>query len=156
MTVMDNEGPANPSVHEPRVTGSPEAIWLVYGELEHDDTHVELCSHEGVTWCEDAQFATDVRYTRTDLAAERVFSAVAAEREHAHNAGFVEASRLHGAEIERLRAVLRVAREGYASEAATGLPVLPQWRERTVALIDGALGPNVRAKADQHGAEEQR
>ena len=34
---------------------------------------------------------------------------------------------------------LRVAREGYASEAITGLPVLPQWRERTIALIDEAL-----------------
>jgi hypothetical protein len=81
MTVMDNEDPADPSVHEPRVTGSPEAIWLVYGELAHDDTHAELCSHEGVTWCEDAQFAADVRYTRTDLVAERVLAAVAAERE---------------------------------------------------------------------------
>ncbi len=34
---------------------------------------------------------------------------------------------------------LRLAREGYASEAATGLPVLPQWRERVMALIDDAL-----------------
>jgi len=31
-------------------------------------------------------------------------TAVAAERERAHNSGFVEASRIHGAEIERLRA----------------------------------------------------
>ena len=37
-----------------------------------------------------------------------------------------------------MRTALRLAREGYASEAATGLPVLPQWRERTVALIDEA------------------
>jgi hypothetical protein len=81
MTVMNDEDPADPSVHEPRVTGSPEAIWLVYGELEHDDTHAELCSHEGVTWCEDAQFAADVRYTRKDLVAERLLAAVAAERE---------------------------------------------------------------------------
>lgn len=69
MTVMTNEGPADPSVHEPRVTGSPAAIWLVYGDLEHDDTHGELCSHEGVTWCEDSQFPADVRYVRADLAA---------------------------------------------------------------------------------------
>lgn len=37
-----------------------------------------------------------------------------------------------------LKALLR-AREGYASEEITGLPVLPQWRERTLALIDDAL-----------------
>lgn len=42
--------------------------------------------------------------------------------------------------VAKLRTALRIAREGYASEAATGLPVLPQWRERTVALIDAALG----------------
>ena len=36
-------------------------------------------------------------------------TAVAAERERAHNAGFVEASRLQGQEIERLRAGLRTA-----------------------------------------------
>lgn len=40
----------------------------------------------------------------------------------------------------QLRAALRLAREGYASEAITGLPVLPQWRERTMAQIDEALG----------------
>jgi hypothetical protein len=43
------------------------------------------------------------------------------------------------AECTRLRAALRIAREGYASEAATGLPALPQWRESTIALIDDAL-----------------
>ena len=43
------------------------------------------------------------------------------------------------AERDALRKALRLAREGYASEAATGLPVLPQWRERTMALIDEAL-----------------
>ena len=81
MTVIDNEDPADPSAHEPRVTGAPEAIWLVYGDLEHDDTHANCCASGEVTWCEDAQFAADVRYTRTDLVAERVRAAVAAERE---------------------------------------------------------------------------
>lgn len=42
-------------------------------------------------------------------------------------------------ERDRYRTALRLAREGYASEAATGLPVLPQWRERVLALIDEAL-----------------
>jgi len=51
------------------------------------------------------------------------------------------------AERERYETALRIAREGYASEAVTGLPVLPKWRERTMALIDGALSggsPNTR------------
>ncbi len=81
MTVMDNEDPADPSPHKPRVTGSPEAIWLVYGDLEGDATHAECADSGEVTWCEDAQFPADVRYTRTDLVAERVRAAVAAERE---------------------------------------------------------------------------
>lgn len=81
MTVTIDEDPADPSVHEPRVTGSPEAIWLVYGELERDDTHANCCTEGEVTWCEDAQFAADVRYTRTDRVGELVRAAVAAERE---------------------------------------------------------------------------
>lgn len=67
MTVMDNEDPADPSAHEPRVTGAPETIWLVYGELEHDDTHANCADSGEVTWCEDAQFPADVRYLRADL-----------------------------------------------------------------------------------------
>ena len=84
MTVMDNEDPADPSAHEPRVTGSPETIWLVYGELEHDDTHANCADSGEVTWCEDAQFPADVRYLRADLlyreAREIVAQEVAAER----------------------------------------------------------------------------
>ena len=67
MTVMDNEDPADPSLHEPRVTGAPEAVWLVYGDIEHDDTHANCCASGEVMWCEDAQFPADVRYLRADL-----------------------------------------------------------------------------------------
>lgn len=43
------------------------------------------------------------------LMARSAWDAVqAAERERNHNAGFVEASRLHGAEIEQLRTALRL------------------------------------------------
>lgn len=80
MTVTIDEDPADPSVHEPRVTGSPEAIWLVYGELERDDTHANCCTEGEVAWCEEAQFAADVRYTRTDRVGELVCDAVAAEQ----------------------------------------------------------------------------
>ena len=50
----------------PKVTGSPDRIWLVYGELEHDDTHQECYLHGEVTWCQDKQFDGDVEYVRSD------------------------------------------------------------------------------------------
>lgn len=56
----------------PKVTDAPAAIWLVYGELEHDDTHRECCAGGEVTWCEDRQFDSDVQYVRADLVMERV------------------------------------------------------------------------------------
>lgn len=58
--------PADPSAHEPRVTGAPKSIWLVYGELEHDDTHASCADSGEVTWCEGPQFASDVHYVRGD------------------------------------------------------------------------------------------
>ena len=80
MTVMSNDDPADPSTHEPRVSGSPDAIWLVYGEIERDDTHANCCTSGEVTWCEDPQFMADVRYVRGDLAAEMVQQAVVSTR----------------------------------------------------------------------------
>lgn len=80
MTVMSNEDPADPSVHEPRVTGCPDEIWLVYGDLDRDDTHANCCASGEVTWCEDPQFMADVRYVRGDLAAEMVQQSVVMTR----------------------------------------------------------------------------
>lgn len=72
---------------QPTVTGSPDAIWLVYGELEHDDTH-DNCARDGeVLWCEDPQFPADVKYVRADRLA-----GVEAERDRL------------AAEVEALRA----------------------------------------------------
>jgi hypothetical protein len=52
----------------PKVTGAPDEIYLCYGELIHDDTHQNLRTHEDdVTWCEDRQEPSDVRYVRADL-----------------------------------------------------------------------------------------
>lgn len=85
MTVMENEDPADPSAHEPRVTDAPEAVWLVYGDIDRDSTHRECCASGEVMWCEDAQFAADVRYLRADLlyieARQIAAQEVAAERE---------------------------------------------------------------------------
>src|SRR5574337_2236788 len=66
MTTMNNEDPADPSVHEPRVTDAPAEIWLVYGELEHDDTHANLYRDGDVTWCQHQIGASDVRYVRAE------------------------------------------------------------------------------------------
>lgn len=55
----------------------------------------------------------DPHYAHPDRQTERTYSqdeldaAVSAERERAHNAGFVEASRLHGREIQRLQTALQ-------------------------------------------------
>lgn len=51
------------------VTGAPDEIWLVYGDLEHDDTHANCYRDGEVSWCEDQQFPSDVRYVRADIAA---------------------------------------------------------------------------------------
>src|SRR5574337_475272 len=68
MTTMNNEDPADPSVHEPRVTDAPAEIWLVYGEL--DDTHANLSRHGYVAWREDQQYPSDVAYVRADITAD--------------------------------------------------------------------------------------
>lgn len=62
---MNKELIENDEAH-PKITGSPETIWLNYGDLERDDTH-ENCSRNGeVTWCEEAVFVSDVKYVKAD------------------------------------------------------------------------------------------
>ena len=75
---------------------------------------------------------------------------VAAERDRAHNAGFVEASRMHDQEIERLRSVLVECQAHLACNAVT---------ENLVALygrVRAALGPNDRVKRAGTAPLEQR
>lgn len=50
----------------PRVTDPPDDLWLVYGDLEHDDTHWNCCRNGEVNWCEDKQYDSDVHYVRGD------------------------------------------------------------------------------------------
>ena len=64
MQVKDNEFSDPASL---KVVDSPDEIWLVYGDLNRDETHSQCCASGGVTWCEDAQFPTDVRYRRADV-----------------------------------------------------------------------------------------
>ena len=53
-------------IKPPKVTGSPERIWLCYGDLERDDTHDDCYLHGEVTWCKNKQGASDVEYVRAD------------------------------------------------------------------------------------------
>lgn len=66
MTALDDEDDADSRANEPRVDGSPDVVWLVYGDIEVDDTHRECCASGEVTWCEDSQFPSDVQYLRAD------------------------------------------------------------------------------------------
>lgn len=51
---------------KPKVTGSPERIWLQYGDIEDDCTHDE-CDRDGdISWCDHAVFDSDVGYVRAD------------------------------------------------------------------------------------------
>jgi hypothetical protein len=51
---------------QPSVTGAPNEIWLVYGDLEESTTHAEEERHGEVHWCGDKQFSSDVRYVLAD------------------------------------------------------------------------------------------
>ena len=52
----------------PTVTGSPDEIWLVYGDIERDATHAEVLLLGEVSWCGDQINDSDVRYVRADIA----------------------------------------------------------------------------------------
>lgn len=67
MLVTDDEY-ADPTAQTPNVTAAPAAIWLVYGDVERDTTHSECYRDGDVGWCDEAQFAGDVRYVRADVA----------------------------------------------------------------------------------------
>ena len=67
MNTMLDEQPEDQDSPAPKVIDAPLHIWLVYGELERDDTHAEFARHDdSVTWCEDKQFESDVLYVRAD------------------------------------------------------------------------------------------
>lgn len=64
----------------PVVKGSPETIWLNYGDIEIDCDHSEL---DEVTWCADEIGPSDVRYVRGDRldAANAELAALRADRD---------------------------------------------------------------------------
>lgn len=74
--------------------------------------------------------------TRLIDAAHALAVDVAAERERNRNAGFVEASRMHGQEIERLRSALRLIHGQGGGDFASDI-------HEARAIARDALGPNV-------------
>ena len=65
----------------PKVTDSPERIWLNYGDIEFDATHQECCRSGEVTWCEDSVFVSDVKYVRADVLEQQAAQIAAKDAE---------------------------------------------------------------------------
>jgi hypothetical protein len=51
---------------DPKVTGSPDEIYLVYGDIERDATHEEVWRHGDIGWSESRVYRSDVKYVRAD------------------------------------------------------------------------------------------
>lgn len=49
----------------PKVTDSPERIYLQYGDIDIDCTHDEC---EEVSWCNEPVYDSDIAYVRADIA----------------------------------------------------------------------------------------
>lgn len=50
----------------PKIIDAPATIWLNYGDIERDCTHVECYRDGDVTWCQEPVFDSDVKYVRAD------------------------------------------------------------------------------------------
>lgn len=142
MRVADNEF-SDPAVQEPRVTGSPSDIWLVYGDLERDETHANCYASGEVTWCDDAQFPADVRYVHAATAEAKILSLELALSDLRHEAmralvawdGTVLPKAHDGLMQERMES-LRAALAGLGAEQVIDVPCkvcneLPQTNQET-------------------------
>jgi hypothetical protein len=86
----------------PVVTGSPDTIWLCYGDIDSDATHSECAE---VMWCDDKQGPSDVCYVRADL-----FDAEHAQR--------VTLQRHAADQAQRIADMIRYSDEGIAQAQA--------------------------------------
>jgi len=59
--------PVDDLVDQPKVTETPETIWLVFGDIDVGMGDVHFSDCDEITWCEDSQFPSDVQYFRKDL-----------------------------------------------------------------------------------------
>ena len=105
----------------PKVSGSPDVIWLVYGGIEYDCDHSEC---DEVLWCEDSQYPSDVRYVRSDIAVD------GGVRE-AYDALWKEKGLL----LKVLKDWLEFAADVQASDAA-GQDWLDGLKARTARIVD--------------------
>lgn len=116
----------------PRITDAPKAIWLNYGDLEHDDTHWTCCRDGEVTWCEDKQFESDVCYVREDVSELKQLRELA-DSEGTRAVEYLRRAKKAEEESERLRSRLHTARAYVARKPYT---------EELKRLIDSALTLN--------------
>ena len=110
---------ADPAPQGPKVTDAPKTIWLVYGDLENDATHSNCYRDGDVGWCDEAQFASDVRYVRADVAEDARGAAVDAAldcRTCTHYTPHHRADVMHCASPLRCVAGSRYARSGAVRE----------------------------------------
>ena len=138
-------GQVERGVVQPRVTDAPETVWLVYGDLDRDSTHRECRDSGEVTWCEDAQFAADVRYLRADLLHQEARAIAAASDDWRQQAAAL--LERQAKELDYLRA----CRENRA----------PAWVPCRVLLEgpvrgDYPIGHTTLAEAGEHDCESNR
>ena len=105
----------------PKVSGSPDAIWLVYGDIEQDCAHNEC---DEVSWCGESQYPSDVRYVRSDIP-------VASGVREAYDALWKEKELL----LKVLRDWQEFAADVQASDAA-GQDWLDELKARTARIVD--------------------
>lgn len=102
-----------------KVIGSPEEIYLIYGDIYESVNHDDC---DDVSWCLDQQFYTDVRYVRSDIAElklhdiENRIKAIIATQKTLLTTRFNEGLQLGLGESKRAIADAYAAKENYLNE----------------------------------------
>jgi len=88
------------------VSDPPKKIWLNVGEPDQDCLFKDL---DEVTWCDDAQFPSDIKYVLHSDHEAALAAAVAKERERLCDAILAEAADSMG-DAKALKAIVKLAR----------------------------------------------
>ncbi len=55
------------NIRYPKIINPPENIFLVYGEIDKDESHENLQQSEEVCWSDEMSSYSDVMYVRSDI-----------------------------------------------------------------------------------------